>query len=425
MTKFLHLADIHLGYNQYNSPERRQDFYLAFQDIIKRYAIGEAVDFVLIAGDFFDNRQLQPITMGRAVSVLNLLKQHHIPVYLIEGNHDNRAYSGAANWLAFLNGLDLIHLLEPLPSDSEEEPFKLLPWNPETRRGSYIDHGEVRVIGAKWFGSTTARIIPPFVRAIKELPPANYTALMFHAGLEGFINEYAGGLSYSSIQPFREVVNYLALGHFHKRFELDNWVFNPGSPEACSVSEAEYERGAYLVEVENGQHTVRHVSEYQRRPFKRWRFDLSRYESPEAATRAILTYVADQSAAWEMAPVIELTIHGHLGFKRYEMDLKEIETEALGRLSCLVFLLKFEAIPRDLPIAPEAIGADRRELEHRVIRDLIVSDDRFRTKSDEWTAVITTLKEMALKENEPGELYDYLANLDLVTARTDDGAMAY
>ena len=54
-TRFLHCADIHLGYNQYNSPERGNDFASAFFAVIDT-AIAEQVDFVILAGDLFHKR---------------------------------------------------------------------------------------------------------------------------------------------------------------------------------------------------------------------------------------------------------------------------------------------------------------------------------------------------------------------------------
>ena len=47
--KFLHAADVHLGYQQYGSRERFDDFSRAFLHIVEQ-ALEEDVDFVLLAG---------------------------------------------------------------------------------------------------------------------------------------------------------------------------------------------------------------------------------------------------------------------------------------------------------------------------------------------------------------------------------------
>lgn len=54
MTKFLHTADVHLGIKRYRVEKRSRDFYRAWREVIERYALGESVDFVLVAGDLFD-----------------------------------------------------------------------------------------------------------------------------------------------------------------------------------------------------------------------------------------------------------------------------------------------------------------------------------------------------------------------------------
>ncbi len=71
------------------------------------------------------------------------------------------------------------------------------------------------------------------------------------------------------MNELKSLVDYLALGHTHKRFEIDGWAFNPGSLEACSIDEYREERGLYLVEVDDerniharhGNSTARNTSD--------------------------------------------------------------------------------------------------------------------------------------------------------------------
>ena len=59
--RFMHIADIHLGYRQYNLFERFKDFGKAFRQIIN-IAIEKKVDFIICAGDLFDRDSIDPIT---------------------------------------------------------------------------------------------------------------------------------------------------------------------------------------------------------------------------------------------------------------------------------------------------------------------------------------------------------------------------
>ncbi|MBP9664963.1 MAG: metallophosphoesterase, partial [Pyrinomonadaceae bacterium] len=56
MVKFLHIADVHLGCTRYQLAESPRDFFDAWIDVLKRYAIDEKVDFVIMCGDFFHKR---------------------------------------------------------------------------------------------------------------------------------------------------------------------------------------------------------------------------------------------------------------------------------------------------------------------------------------------------------------------------------
>jgi exonuclease SbcD len=60
--RFLHMADVHLGYQQYGSQERFDDFSQVFLYIVNQ-AIERQVDFCLLAGDPFEKRTVDPLAM--------------------------------------------------------------------------------------------------------------------------------------------------------------------------------------------------------------------------------------------------------------------------------------------------------------------------------------------------------------------------
>ena len=62
MLRFLHAADIHLGYSQYGESERYNDFSRAYLAMVDAAIVNE-VDFVLLAGDLFDARDIDPRTL--------------------------------------------------------------------------------------------------------------------------------------------------------------------------------------------------------------------------------------------------------------------------------------------------------------------------------------------------------------------------
>ena len=68
--KFVHAADIHLGYRQYNHPERFKDFGVAFQKIVN-CAVEENVKACLITGDLFHKSSVDPSTLIQAENGLH------------------------------------------------------------------------------------------------------------------------------------------------------------------------------------------------------------------------------------------------------------------------------------------------------------------------------------------------------------------
>ena len=112
--KFLHIADVHLGCTRYQLAESPRDFFDAWIDVLKRYAIEEKVDFVIMCGDFFQKRSVPPETMNYAVEGLTMMRDAGIPAITIEGNHDQKHTDSDFSWLRSLSSWGLVKLLEPV-----------------------------------------------------------------------------------------------------------------------------------------------------------------------------------------------------------------------------------------------------------------------------------------------------------------------
>lgn len=82
----LHTSDVHLGaYDTSTDESRREELEAGFRRVID---IGrrEQVDFMLIAGDFFDNARVRPETMEFAAHEIARLER---PTVIVPGNHDH------------------------------------------------------------------------------------------------------------------------------------------------------------------------------------------------------------------------------------------------------------------------------------------------------------------------------------------------
>ncbi len=415
MARFLHVADVHLGFDRYDSKERTQDFFYALRDALTRHAITPQVDFVLIAGDLFEHRNIQPNILNQAQICLQDLQAAGIPVLAIEGNHDNRPYGTKTSWLRYLSDWGSLKLLEP-GDLAAGEPF-YAPWNEDTRRGGYIDLPcGVRVLGSYWYGATAPKAIEQIAAAIQALPPSpGHTVLMFHHGLEGQIARYQGALRYADLLPLKDVgVDYLALGHIHKNYELEGWIFNPGSVEANSVEESNFARGVYLVELNETGLRAELKQDYYQRSMVRLRHTLRGQETVEIVeTEAIATLQSaiDSGKIHPLdQPIVELRLEGSVGFDRLDLDIRQLQQRLQALSGALIFLLKFdaEAVEFSTNLSEDA---SRTQIEHEVFLDFVTAHATYKKRAGKLAQGLIDLKDQQIEGRSEPDLYDFVRNL--------------
>jgi DNA repair protein SbcD/Mre11 len=412
MIKFLHISDVHLGCRRYNLEERTKDFFHSWYDVIVSHALPEQVDFVLIAGDFFDRRNIDPQTMNHALVGLQLLKDAGVPVVAIEGNHDRRDAVSDYSWMRSFSQAGFFILLEParVAETSESSlPWEMVPWDSETHTGSYVDIKGARIFGTHWYGTSANAAMPMLAEALRRARGEGlFQILMLHTDVEGQLNRPIPALSVERLKELRPLVDYVALGHTHKRFELDNWAFNPGSLEACSIDEYREERGLYVVEVDDERRvSARFVNDYVQRRFERVPVDVSGAEDPQAVHDRAMDKVRSEVTPHdpesdEPAPIVEISLRGHLGFKNSLLDLRKMREEAAAATRALHVMVKNQSVPVEYAVAA-GLDADtsRAHRERRIVADLIARDIRFRDRADEMAELVLEAKRRALGDEPP------------------------
>lgn len=419
MARFLHVADVHLGYDRYDNPQRSRDFFWAFQDALQRYAIEASVDFVLIAGDLFEHRHIHPATLNQAQLCLEQLRAAHIPVLAIEGNHDHCPYGTKTSWLRYLADWEYLILLEP-DEDAMGDNGLLSPWDPAVHRGGYIDLPcGVRVVGSHWYGAAAPQMIAKLAAALQTLPPGpDYTVMMFHHGLEGQISRYTGALRYEDLLPLKQAgVDYLALGHIHKSYAVEGWIFNPGAVEANSVAESrdQISRGVYLVELNEAGIQATLQQDYHQRPIVRLTYKADKRQSQPELEQAIVDQVMQLAQAGATADaIVELRLQGQIGFSRLDWDLRSLREQLLTLSRALILLLK----PDMADTAYETYLADtgtgpppRQVIERQVFQDLLVAQTQYEDQADTLTQGLIDLKERTLAEQSDADLYAFVSTL--------------
>ncbi len=410
--KFLHVSDVHLGCTRYHLEESERDFFDAWIDVLKKYAIDEKVDFVVMGGDFFDKRHVKPETMNYAFAGLNLLKQHNIPVVSIEGNHDQRYADSRFSWLRSLANWNLLYLLEPIAVDGK---LVYKPWNEELSKGGYIDIGRARIFGSHWYGSEANKAIPKLLTAIEESTRKDaFQILLLHTDIDGYQTHKIPAISVENLTKLKSRINYLGLGHTHKCYEIDNWAFNPGSLEVPNISEFKETRGAWLVNVEeSGKVSAELKTDYVHRPFERISFDVDIYDNPKKLTDAVLEKVGkgrdENGYSTGKSPIIEVTLNGHLGFPNSDLELNKIRRKSAEITSAASILLKNHTIPIEYGEETNLKEQDREAIERNVIEVFVAQDKRFKKNLKTVSDAIIETKRMVLNEEPPEKIADFIA----------------
>lgn len=442
-TRFLHCADIHLGYLQYGHKDRFNDFAAAFNAVVDKATgvyqprqdkqilcfdeeIEGPVDFVILAGDLFHKRAIDALTLNQAMRALRRLRDAGIPCVAVEGNHERAYYEDTIGWMKFLALQDLIILLD---AEIEEDGFELHPWDAKRRHGAYYEPKPgVRVYGLRYYGASTGVAINSYVAALAALPKddVEYSIFVTHAGVEGEMDDKAGGVAFRQWTGLRNHIDYVALGHFHKPFILDCWIHNPGSPEACSISESIWSpRGYLVVDVdtatpldENGNHQRTVQGNPPRRAFRQYSYKTDHAQSLDDLMAQLTEFVERKARdlAMELAasrlettpPVIELYLTGVLPFERRLLDIGAIEMMVRKAFQPLVAQVKSLLQSADFAI-DSGEAPTRVELEQNVFSSLFGRDVRFAGNAARWTQAALSLRQMALSGAPPDAILDELA----------------
>ena len=283
--RFAHAADIHLGHRQYGLKQRETDARLSFQQFLSQ-ARGRDTDAILIPGDLFDSRDIRPRTLQETEELLEEVEQ---PVLVSPGNHDeNMSRRRDVTWLEYLNNKGLITLLSAEVSGERVSFAPTDTVEPRHGGGGYVDlerDGEVvRCFGLQYRGAYIERDLPRVaegIQAVNESEGApDTTVLLAHFGVDDAVPDLGANVARAALTDIEDLVDYLALGHIHKRFESGDVAWNPGSLEAFNIQEGRWDdsHGYYIYD------TVGDAAEHRlskRRPYYTVNFDVSGYRTFE------------------------------------------------------------------------------------------------------------------------------------------------
>jgi DNA repair exonuclease SbcCD nuclease subunit len=310
---FVHAADLHLGYAQYNLDVRSEDFNTAFQEVVDK-TIDLKPNFMIIAGDIFQQARPSNTTLEAAITTFRRLRDAGIPVLAVDGSHDS-----APNVITgtILNPLDSAGLIHYLPR----------------HEGASWRNESCYVYGIPNFRTPrkTEEELPAFLEQNKPKPdPSVFNIFVFHMALD--IPSLKPPQMEAEAKPelFPEGFNYYAGGHIHTPYKLpfkNALLVYSGCTETVSYEDAETEKGFYHVEVnEKGNPKLHHIKLETPRHFIVLNRDYTGLTPTKITETAVqLVKEADESGA-VIVPIINGVLPAEAG--RGEIDLAKIRSAA-------------------------------------------------------------------------------------------------
>ncbi|MCW4055729.1 MAG: DNA repair exonuclease, partial [Candidatus Bathyarchaeota archaeon] len=243
---FVHVADLHLGYSQYNLEARRRDFSQAFTEIVDK-TVELQPDFVVIAGDVFHHARPSNATLEASIKDFRRLRKASIPVLVVDGSHDAAPNMVTGTILIPLDSADLLYYLPRHASAC---------WRNEA----------CYVYGIPNYGTRrkTAENLPLFYERNPPKPdPKRFNIFVFHMAVD--LPQIKPPQMEAGAPPelLPTGFNYYAGGHVHRplrsNFKTGTLVYS-GPPETVYYGDARQAKGFYHVKVsESGKADIKQV----------------------------------------------------------------------------------------------------------------------------------------------------------------------
>jgi len=314
--KIIHFADLHLGVESYGRIDpatglssRFLDFLSALDQVVD-YARQNKVDLVLFCGDAYKSREPSQTQQREFAKRINRLSTSGIPTFLLIGNHDlpnaiNRATSTeifdtlAVKNVYVSNRPDIYHI----PTNRGIIQIASLPW---LRRSGLLSKEDTKNLTFEQINQRLQQVLTNIIAAnIPKLDPKLPSILAAHVWVSGAQvgSERSMTIGQEHMLLLSNVAHpafdYIALGHIHKHQVLSRNppVVYPGSLERLDFSEAEDDKGFYLVEIEPDKETGKRQVSFDFHPVTGRRFLIINLDiEPQDAdpTSTVLRAIAEQ-----------------------------------------------------------------------------------------------------------------------------------
>jgi DNA repair exonuclease SbcCD nuclease subunit len=378
-------------------------------------AVAEKVDFVLIGGDLFHTGQILPKTFARTIEVLQPLKDAGIPCLAVEGNHDWIHRRDSVSWMEALSQLGYISLLRP--GRTPEGNYRFDPFDPEEGCGGHIEIAGMNIYGLGYIGSQAGNHIARICEAVTT----QSNILLFHVGVWSYSPVEIGNIRPEEALPLADCFDYVALGHGHKAYIVETadgrpYAFNPGSPDCVNFGEERYDKGYYLVTVDDLLPSTerppllpsRFTHEFRRtspRPMVVLTVDLDGALDAAEALARFTARIAEKLAAADdqRAPLLEVKLTGKVAFHPFELSRDRLRLALLDICQPLHLELKNHLSQVSGGGGEETVKKSLAEIERDVLAELVGSKSEYQGREDELVRLCLSIRDQVMKGDVDGE----------------------
>jgi exonuclease SbcD len=280
MLRILHLADIHLGMENYGRIDPATGLSTRLGDFLRTldqaldWALSNDVHLAIIAGDIFKNRDPTPTVQREFAKRVRRLSEAGLPTFILVGNHDVPNALQRASTVEIYSTLAVPQVtvaqkpgLYNIETRAGKVQIVAIPW---LSRAYLLSNKDYRNLDPDSLSREIIALVEHFIaEAVEQLDPSHPAILTAHASVEGavFSSEKSIMLGQDVVLPKAILANpsfdYVAMGHIHKHQVLSHQrplIVYPGSLERIDFGEEHDKKGFVCVEIgEPGPDGVRDV----------------------------------------------------------------------------------------------------------------------------------------------------------------------
>lgn len=275
--KFLHVSDMHLGFQTYRE-EVNYDYFSSASYVFS-YAKDKGIKLVVISGDVFDRRDPSSQIQKGFASILSRAVRDGIEVFIVTGNHEGAPFFERSIHLDVYRELEIPGVeISKIPEVCKTNGLNIVSIPYPFKRNllvkeEYRDKSEIEVL--QILNDKLLHILDDLLGKIDKTFP---TILAAHLPLtegkmnEGIYSRFDTDMPISVEELDRESFSYAAMGHYHKMQILMSRKFNhpfvyAGSLDRITFSEELDDKGFFVVEVDEKTHKA--SFEFKQNPFTR------------------------------------------------------------------------------------------------------------------------------------------------------------